>query len=314
MAAMAVPWISDQKDFSYFDLQVTPMFPIKFQDNRPFVSGEEAKNRFSRWRQWRISWISRRNNVSYFYRQKGEKKVPGVLQSQATPRHRKRKQTKPNKRKSNKRTKSTKASFRFPKRGNSNSKRTEKQKNKISQGKVTPMLLTKIHVNLPSFQEKKRKKKKDFPDGGHGRHPGFPIWTILIIFIYKSPPWYLYSFKSVGLFVQGKKRKIDFQGSCHCMHLGIPIETILANSGLQVTLLLPTKFQVNWPFGSGEEAKTRFSRWPPWSWFPIGTIITLMLPPKFQVNWPSGSGEEPKYRFSRWSPQWPSWIIDRNHF
>ena len=24
---------------------------------------------------------------------------------------------------------------------------------------------------------------------------------------------------------------------------------------LQVTLMLPTKFQVNWPFGSGEEAK-----------------------------------------------------------
>ena len=32
--------------------------------------------------------------------------------------------------------------------------------------------------------------------------------------------------------------------------------------------MLPTKFQVNWPFGSGEETKNRFSRglsWPP-SW------------------------------------------------
>ena len=27
--------------------------------------------------------------------------------------------------------------------------------------------------------------------------------------------------------------------------------------------MLPTKFQVNWPFGSEEELKTnRFSRWP----------------------------------------------------
>ena len=33
------------------------------------------------------------------------------------------------------------------------------------------------------------------------------------------------------------------------------------------SLMLPTKFQVNWPFDS-EEAKNRFSRWPPWwqSW------------------------------------------------
>ena len=29
---------------------------------------------------------------------------------------------------------------------------------------------------------------------------------------------------------------------------------------LQVTPMLPTKFRVNWPFGSGVEAKNRFSR------------------------------------------------------
>ena len=39
---------------------------------------------------------------------------------------RKRKQTKPNKRKSNKRTKSTKISSLFPKQGNRNAQRTEK--------------------------------------------------------------------------------------------------------------------------------------------------------------------------------------------
>ena len=33
---------------------------------------------------------------------------------------------------------------------------------------------------------------------------------------------------------------------------------ILAIFELQVTPLLPTKFQVNWPFGSGEEAKIDF--------------------------------------------------------
>ena len=49
---------------------------------------------------------------------------------------RKKKQTKPNKRKSNKRTKSTKIGSLFPKRGNRNAKRTEKHKNKITQGKT----------------------------------------------------------------------------------------------------------------------------------------------------------------------------------
>ena len=69
---------------------------------------------------------------------------------------------------------------------------------------------------------------------------------------------------------------------------------------LQVTKMFPTKFQVNGPFSSGEEAKNRFSR------FPIGTIlanfdlqVTPMLPSMFQVNWPFGSGEEAKNRFSR---------------
>ena len=51
-------------------------------------------------------------------------------------------------------------------------------------------------------------------------------------------------------------------------HLGFPIGTILAIFDLTVTPMLPSKFGVNWPFGSGEEAKIRFSRWRPWgpSW------------------------------------------------
>ena len=39
-----------------------------------------------------------------------------------------------------------------------------------------------------------------------------------------------------------------------------------------------------------------------------------MLPSKFGVNWPFGSGEEVKNRFSRWQPWRPSWISDRNDF
>ena len=49
---------------------------------------------------------------------------------------RKRKQTKLNMRKSNKRTKSTKINYLFPKLGNRNAKKTEKYKYKITQGKT----------------------------------------------------------------------------------------------------------------------------------------------------------------------------------
>ena len=78
---------------------------------------------------------------------------------------------------------------------------------------------------------------------------------------------------------------------------------------LHVISMLPTKFQVKEHFGSGEEAKNRFSRWPPDLGFPTETILAIfdlqvnpMLPTKFQVNWPFGSGEEAKNRFSRWRP------------
>ena len=40
--------------------------------------------------------------------------------------------------------------------------------------------------------------------------------------------------------------------------VGFPISMILATFDLQVTLMLPTKFVVNWPFSSGEEAKIDF--------------------------------------------------------
>ena len=42
--------------------------------------------------------------------------------------------------------------------------------------------------------------------------------------------------------------------------------------------MLPTKFQVNWPFGSGEKAKNRFSRCHHSSHlgFPIGTILAFL--------------------------------------
>ena len=44
-------------------LCVVKMLPTKVQVSWPFGSGEEAKNRFLR---WQPSWISSRNDLSYF--------------------------------------------------------------------------------------------------------------------------------------------------------------------------------------------------------------------------------------------------------
>ena len=80
----------------------------------------------------------------------------------------------------------------------------------------------------------------------------------------KSPRCFLASLQSIGLSVQEKKQKIDFQDGCYGGHLGFPIGTVLSIFDLQVTPMLPSKFGVNLPFGSAEEAKNRFSRWRPW--------------------------------------------------
>ena len=67
--------------------------------------------------------------------------------------------------------------------------------------------------------------------------------------------------------------------------------------------MLPTKFQVNWTFGSEEEAKNKFSRCRPWrpssssDWKDFSHFylqVTDMFPVKFRVNLPFGSGEEAK--------------------
>ena len=99
---------------------------------------------------------------------------------------------------------------------------------------------------------------------------------------------------------------------------------ILAIFDLQATPMRPTKFRVNWPFGSGEEVqKIDFQDGCHGGHlgFPIGTIlaifdlqVTPMLPTKFRVNWPFGSGEEVKNRFSRWLPWRPSRISDRHDY
>ena len=71
----------------------------------------------------------------------------------------------------------------------------------------------------------------------------FPIGTILAIS--DHPKAFLPRFESTGLLVQEKKQNIDFQDGRHSDHLGLPTGTILALFHLQVTLMIPTEFQVN---------------------------------------------------------------------
>ena len=140
-----------------------------------------------------------------------------------------------------------------------------------------------------------------------------------LFLIYKSARDFLPSFGSKEIVQNKFSRLRPGQPSC------ISIETILAIFDLQVTLILPTKFQINWPLGSREEVQSRFSRcrlWQPsyisnqnylsffWSTndflhhgghlgFMIRTILFIfdlkaapILHTKFCLNWPFSSGEE----------------------
>ena len=91
------------------------------------------------------------------------------------------------------------------------------------------------------------------------------VWEGLGIVIVELP----------GLFPYLFSYQNEFSYYDHDGHPGFPIETILAIFALQDTQMLPTKFQVDWPFGSGVKWKNIFLRQQPW---------------------------------------WPSWISNRNNF
>ena len=93
-------------------------------------------------------------------------------------------------------------------------------------------------------------------------------------FIYKSPWYFLPGFESIGFLVK-KMFNPDFQDGGHGSHFGFCIGTIFIIFYLQVALIFPTKFRVNWPLGLGEVVQNRFLRWQRW---------------------------------------WPSWISDQNNF
>ena len=150
-----------------FDLQVTLMLPIKVQVKWHFYSREEAKNGFSRWPLWNdfsYFWSTSQPDASYqvssqlafWFRRRSEKltfkmvvldfpskkviESPGSAKiisrsPSLTGRGRGNRQNQTSTSRTNG-MKSTKISSLFPKRGNRNAKRTEKYKNKITQGKT----------------------------------------------------------------------------------------------------------------------------------------------------------------------------------
>ena len=85
------------------------------------------------------------------------------------------------------------------------------------------------YKSLPSFESiglsvQKKKGKIDFQDG---RHLGFPIGTILTIFISTRHPDASYQFSNqLALWFRKISEKKEFPDGCHDGHLGFPIKTI----------------------------------------------------------------------------------------
>ena len=152
MAAMAAILDFRQNDFSYFDLLTSPMLPIKFQHKWPFVSGEEAKNRFSRWQSWRPFW----NSFSYFFIYKSPPMLPTKFQ----------------------------VNWPFVLGEEANNRFSRFWQSWIADRNDFSTFCSTPRCFLPSFKSmglsvQWKKRKIDFQDGRHSDHFGFPITTIL---------------------------------------------------------------------------------------------------------------------------------------
>ena len=173
------------------------MIPTKFQGKWPFDSGEEAKNRFSRWSPW-PSWISYRKDFWSTSHSDASYQVSSQL------------------------------AFRFRRR----SKKTDFQDDRhcghlgFPIRRILDFLIYKSpRCFLPSFESiglsvQEKKRKLDFQDGQLGDELGFPIRTISAIFDLQVTRCFVSSFESMGILVTEKKRKTDFQDGGH---LGFPI-------------------------------------------------------------------------------------------
>ena len=71
-----------------------------------------------------------------------------------------------------------------------------------------------------------------------------------------------------------RSKNIDFQDGYHDTKLRFPIGTILATFDLQVILMLPSKFGVNWPSVQEKKLKIDFQDGGHFK-CPIGTIFAI---------------------------------------
>ena len=126
-------------------------------------------------------------------------------------------------------------------------------------------------------------------------------------------------FESIGLSVQ-EKFNIDFQDGGH---LGFPIRMILDTFDLQVTSILPMKFESIALLVQEKKFKIDFQHGCQGDHlgFPIRMIlavfylqVTPILPIKFRITGPFYSEEEVQNRFSRWQLWQPSCISNQNNF
>ena len=178
-----------------FDLQVTLTLRTKFQHKCLFSSGEEANNRFWSRRLRRPSWISDRNNFSFFL-------------STCHPN----------------------ASYKF--QVNWPFRSGEKAKNRFSDRNDFSWVFLSTSHSDASYQESIQLASY-FRRRSNGGYLGFSIGKCLAIFIYKSPWCSLPSNRSIGRSIQEKNWKIDFQDGRQGGHLGFLIEMILVILDLQ---------------------------------------------------------------------------------
>ena len=137
---------------------------------------------------------------------------------------------------------------------------------------VTPMLPAKFRINWPFGSGEEMK------NGFSRKPPWRPSWISDRNDF--SHPDASYQVSSQLAFWFRRRSEISRFSRCrHGGHLRFLIRTIKALFDLQVTPMIPTKFQIKWSFGSGEEAKNRFSRWPPWrpSWISDRNDFTCFL-------------------------------------
>ena len=156
--------------------------------------------------------------------------------------------------------------------------------------KVTPILSVKFWVNLPlgsgeiQYSYRFSRWQLWYPSW-------IKDWYNLSYFGSTSHPNTSYQISSQFAFQLRRRNAKRFSRWQPWWSALISDKNQLSYFDLQLAPILPTKFQIHWYFGSGEEAQTDF-RWPP-SWISnrnnpsfFYQQVTPILRTKIRVSWP----------------------------